>query len=68
MKIRLVIALMGLTISFAVPAFAQEQKSTVDTQIIKQLAALDQKYDKGSFSSNDFRRPGRDLQGGRSSW
>jgi hypothetical protein len=40
MKIRLVIALVGLTISFAVPAFAQ-QKDSPDKQIIEQLAALD---------------------------
>jgi ketosteroid isomerase-like protein len=45
MKKRLVVALIGLTISFDVPAFAQ-QKDTVDTQIIEQLAALDQKYDE----------------------
>jgi hypothetical protein len=32
MKIRLVVALIGLTISFAVPAFAQ-QKETVDPNI-----------------------------------
>jgi hypothetical protein len=42
---------MGLTISFAVPAFAQ-QKDTVDTQIIEQLAALDQKYDE-AFNNGD---------------
>jgi uncharacterized protein (TIGR02246 family) len=34
-----------------VPAFAQ-QKDTVDTQIIEQLAALDQKYDE-AWSKND---------------
>jgi len=45
MKIRLVVALIGLTISFDVPAFAQ-QKDTVDTQIIERLAALNQKYDE----------------------
>jgi hypothetical protein len=36
MKIRLVVALIGLTISFAAPAFAQQD--SVDTQIIEQLA------------------------------
>jgi type II secretory pathway pseudopilin PulG len=51
MKIRLVVALIGLTISFAVPAFAQ-QKDTVDTQIIEQLAALDQEYDE-AFNNGD---------------
>ena len=34
-----------MTISFAVPAFAQ-QKDTVDAQLIEPLAALDQKYDE----------------------
>jgi ketosteroid isomerase-like protein len=51
MKIRLVVALIGLTISFAVPAFAQ-QKDTVDTQIIEQLAALEQEYDE-AFNNGD---------------
>ena len=51
MKIRLVVALIGLTISFGVPAFAQ-QKDTVDTQIIEQLAALDQEYDE-AFNNGD---------------
>ena len=51
MKKRLVVALIGLTISFAVPAFAQ-QKDSVDTQIIEQLAALDQENDE-AFSNGD---------------
>ena len=51
MKIRFVAALIGLAISFAVPAFAQ-QKDAVDTQIIEQLAALDQKYDE-AFNNGD---------------
>jgi ketosteroid isomerase-like protein len=51
MKIRLVAALIGLTISFALPAFAQ-QKDAVDTQIIEQLAALDQEYDE-AFNNGD---------------
>jgi ketosteroid isomerase-like protein len=51
MKIRLVIALIGLTISFVVPAFAQ-QKETVDPQIIEQLAALGEKT-REAWNNND---------------
>ena len=40
---RLVVALVGLAIGFAVPAFAQ-QKDTVDPQIIEQLNALTKKF------------------------
>ena len=40
---RLVVALVGLAIGFAVPAFAQ-QKDTVDPQIIEQLNALTEKF------------------------
>ena len=43
MKIRLVVALAGLVISFALPTFAQ-QKDTVDPQIIEQLNALTKKF------------------------
>jgi ketosteroid isomerase-like protein len=43
MKMRLVVALVGLAIGFAVPAFAQ-QKDTVDPQIIEQLNALTKKF------------------------
>jgi len=51
MKIRLVVALIGVTISFTVPAFGQ-QKDTVGTQIIEQLAALDEEYDE-AFNNGD---------------
>jgi ketosteroid isomerase-like protein len=51
MKIRLVVALVGLTISFAVPAIGQ-QEDTVDARIIAQLAALDQEYDE-AFNNGD---------------
>ena len=47
MKIRSVVALVGLAISFAVPAFAQE-KETVDPQIRRQLDALAKKFDEAS--------------------
>jgi ketosteroid isomerase-like protein len=43
MKIRLVVALVGLAISFALPAFAQ-QKETVDPQIIEQFKVLGKKW------------------------
>jgi hypothetical protein len=39
MKIRSVIALIGLAISFAVPAFAQEQ-NTVDPEVRQQIEAV----------------------------
>jgi len=51
MKIRLVVALVGLAISFAVPAFAQ-QKDAADSQIRQQLDALGQKYDE-AFNNGD---------------
>ena len=43
MKIRLLGALVGLAISFALQTFAQ-QKETVDLQIIEQLNAVSKKY------------------------
>ena len=42
MKIRLVVALVGLAIGFTAPAFAQ-QKDTVDPQLAEQLRALSKK-------------------------
>jgi type II secretory pathway pseudopilin PulG len=45
MKIRSVVALVGLAISFALPTFAQ-QKDTVDPKIEQQIRALAQKYDE----------------------
>jgi hypothetical protein len=42
---------VGLAISFAVPAFAQ-QKDTVDPQIIEQLDALGKKFDE-AWNNND---------------
>jgi hypothetical protein len=42
MKVRLVVALIGLAIGLPVPTFAQE---TVDPQIIEQLVALGNKTD-----------------------
>jgi uncharacterized protein (TIGR02246 family) len=51
MKIPLVVVLVALTISFALPAFAQ-QKDTVDQQIIEQLNALPKKF-AAAFNNND---------------
>jgi uncharacterized protein (TIGR02246 family) len=45
MKMRLVIALIGLAISFALPTFAQ-QKDTVDPKIKQQIRVLAAKYDE----------------------
>ena len=45
MKIRLVVALAGLAMSFALPAFAQ-QKNTVDPKIEQQIRTLAAKYDE----------------------
>src|SRR5215471_10121379 len=51
MKIRLLLALVGLAISFVVPAFAQ-QKDTADPQIKEQLKALSKKTDE-AFNNGD---------------
>jgi uncharacterized protein (TIGR02246 family) len=51
MKIRLLLALVGLAISFAVPAFAQ-QKDTVDPKIAEQIRALATKFDE-ALNKND---------------
>jgi uncharacterized protein (TIGR02246 family) len=45
MKMRLVIALVGLAISFALPTFAQ-QKDTADPKIKQQIHLLAAKYDE----------------------
>lgn len=51
MQTRLLGALVGLAISFAVPTFGQ-QKETVDPQIIEQLATISKKYDD-AYNNND---------------
>ena len=51
MKIRLVLALIVLAISFALPTFAQ-QKDTVDPQIAQQIRAFAAKFDE-AFNKND---------------
>jgi uncharacterized protein (TIGR02246 family) len=51
MKMRLAVALAGLTIGFVLPTFAQ-QKDTVDPKIAQQIRALAMKYDE-AFNKND---------------
>ena len=51
MKIRLVVALVGLAIGFAVPTFAQ-QKGTVDPQLHQRLVAAVQRH-ADAFNNND---------------
>src|SRR6516164_3364049 len=54
MKIRLIVALVRLALSFALPAFAQ-QEDTVDPQVVQQLRGLDRKteeaYKKGDATA-----------------
>src|SRR5262245_881483 len=51
MKTRLLGALVGLAISFAVPTFAQA-KETPDPKLREALVAYDKKYDE-AFNNND---------------
>jgi uncharacterized protein (TIGR02246 family) len=51
MKIRLVVALAGLAITFTAPVFAQ-QKDTADPQLAEEVRALAAKYDE-VFNIND---------------
>jgi uncharacterized protein (TIGR02246 family) len=51
MKIRLVVAIARLAISFALPTFAQE-KDTVDPKTIEQIRVLAAKYDE-AFNRSD---------------
>jgi uncharacterized protein (TIGR02246 family) len=51
MSTRLLLALLGSAISFALPTFAQ-QKDTVDPKVDQQIRALAQKYDE-AFNKND---------------
>jgi uncharacterized protein (TIGR02246 family) len=51
MKIRSVVALVGLTISFALPTFAQEQ-NTVDTETHQQVEAVLLKFVE-AFNKHD---------------
>ena len=51
MKIRLVVALVGLAISFPLPTFAQEQNG-VDPELRQQIEAVLTKYED-AFNKND---------------
>jgi isocitrate/isopropylmalate dehydrogenase len=51
MKIRFLLTLLGLAISFALPAFAQ-QKDTADPQIAEQLKELSKRTNE-AFNNND---------------
>jgi ketosteroid isomerase-like protein len=51
MKIRFLLALVGLAISFALPIFAQ-QKDTPDPQLREQLLALAKKFEE-AWNNND---------------
>jgi uncharacterized protein (TIGR02246 family) len=51
MKIRSLLTLVGLALSFALPAFAQQQ-DTVDPQLAEQVRALAAKYDE-ACNKND---------------
>jgi ketosteroid isomerase-like protein len=52
MKRRLVVALAGLAIGFAVPSFAQEQ-NTVDPEVRQQIEAVNMKYDEAYNNKGD---------------
>jgi hypothetical protein len=51
MNIRLLLALAGLVIGFALPALTQ-QKDAVDPKMAEQIRALTMKYDE-AFNKND---------------
>jgi hypothetical protein len=51
MKIRFLLALVGLAISFALPAFAQE-KETVDPEVRQQIEAVIVRFDE-AFNRHD---------------
>jgi len=52
MKIRLVVALVGLAISFALPTFAQQKDTITDPQLVEQLKAIGKKTGE-VFNKND---------------
>ena len=62
MKIRSVVTLVGLAISFALPTFAQ-QKDTADPQLREALAAYNKKEDE-AFNNGDAAGVCRALHGG----
>jgi hypothetical protein len=52
MKIRSVVALVGLVIGFTVPTFAQQKDTPVDPRLTEQLNALNKKFDD-AYNNND---------------
>ena len=52
MKVRSVVTLVGLVISFASPTFAQQNAMVPDQQIIQQLVVLGQKVHE-AYANND---------------
>ena len=52
MKIPLVVALVGLAVSFALPAFAQQKEPTLSEQDRQQIDALGKKFDE-AWNKND---------------
>jgi hypothetical protein len=66
-EIRLVVALVGLAISFALLAFAQ-QKDTVDPQLLEQInATISKKYDE-AVNNNDAAAVPRSTRRTRFLW
>jgi ketosteroid isomerase-like protein len=52
MKVRSVVALVGLAISFALPTFAQQKDPPVDPKLTEQLIALSKRFDD-AYNNND---------------
>jgi hypothetical protein len=61
MKIRLLLALVGLAIIFALPTFAQ-QTNAPDPQLRERILALAKKFDD-AFNNNDAGDSGSALYG-----
>jgi hypothetical protein len=51
MKIRCLLAIVGLAIGFVVPAFAQ-QKDTADPEITQKICAISKGYDEAANNNN----------------
>jgi len=52
MKTRLLIALVGLAISFTLPTFAEQKDAVADPQITQKILAIGKAYDEGE-NNND---------------
>ena len=52
MKTRLLIALVGLAISFTLPTFAEQKDAVADPQITQKILAIGKAYDEGK-NNND---------------